>query len=233
MRTNLDQPVSPSPESITADVSLGDLATRWAGASRVFVRHGLDFCCNGRESIAAACRRKGLEPGGIVAELLAELTAPTDDTGWQDRPTEALVRHIVARYHQGHRDELPRLVRMASKVEAVHGDKPFCPRGLAAFLQLLGEDLESHMQKEEQVLFPLLLAAAHAHAAMPITVMEREHEQHGVNLTRLRQLAHDFVPPAQACGTWRALYLGLAEFEREVMQHIALENHVLFPRARA
>ena len=126
---------------------------------------------------------------------------------------------------------MPRLIRMAAKVEAVHGDKQECPRGLAAFLQRLGEELEAHMQKEEQMLFPLLLAGARQHVATPIEVMEREHVQHGENLARLRQLAYDFVPPALACGTWRALYVGLAELEREVMQHIALENHVLFPRA--
>lgn len=220
-----------SASGITTEARLGDLATRWASASRVFLRHGLDFCCNGQQSIAQACSRKGLDAAAVVAELHAELAVPGDDIGWSDRATPDLVQHILTRYHQGHRDELPRLIRMAAKVEAVHGDKPECPRGLAAFLQRLGEELELHMQKEEQVLFPLLLAGAMQHVVTPIEVMEREHEQHGENLARVRQLAHDFVPPVVACGTWRALYLGLAELEREVMQHIALENHVLFPRA--
>jgi regulator of cell morphogenesis and NO signaling len=93
------------------------------------------------------------------------------------------------------------------------------------------DELESHMQKEEHVLFPLILAGRGALAAAPIRVMEREHEDHGRNLERLRELAHDFAPPLDACGTWRALYLGLEELEREIMEHIHLENHVLFPRA--
>ena len=61
--------------------------------------------------------------------------------------------------------------------------------------------------------------------------MEAEHEEHGANLERMRELASDYQPPPGACGTWRALYLSLAEFEREVMKHIHLENAVLFPRA--
>ena len=231
MTTNQDRPACPAGAAVTTESRLGDLATRWAAASRVFLHHGLDFCCNGQQSLAQACSRKGLDAEAVVAELCAELSAAGDDTDWSDRATSELVQHVVTRYHQGHRGELPRLLRMAAKVEAVHGDKDACPRGLAAFLQQLGEELEAHMQKEEQVLFPLLLAGANRLAGMPVRVMQREHEQHGENLAALRRLAHDFEPPAVACGTWRALYLGLAEFESEVMQHITLENHVLFPRA--
>jgi len=62
-------------------------------------------------------------------------------------------------------------------------------------------------------------------------VMEDEHQDHGTNLAKLRQLAHEFVAPPEACSTWRALYMGLLEFERMVMEHIHLENNVLFPRA--
>jgi regulator of cell morphogenesis and NO signaling len=93
------------------------------------------------------------------------------------------------------------------------------------------ERLEQHMRKEEQILFPLLLAEATTTARGPIDCLTAEHEEHGRDLARLRQLAHGFVPPTCACGTWRALYLGLHEFERAVMEHIHLENHVLFPRA--
>ena len=60
--------------------------------------------------------------------------------------------------------------------------------------------------------------------------MEAEHVDHGENLARMRALAGDLVPPPEACTTWRALYLGLGTLERELMEHIHLENNVLFPR---
>jgi regulator of cell morphogenesis and NO signaling len=60
--------------------------------------------------------------------------------------------------------------------------------------------------------------------------MEAEHVEHGVNLAKTRSLAHDFVPPAEACTTWKALYNGLEELEREIMTHIHLENNLLFPK---
>ena len=40
--------------------------------------------------------------------------------------------------------------------------------------------------------------------------------------------ADGFVPPPGACGTWRALYQGLAELEAETHEHIHVENNVLF-----
>ena len=87
------------------------------------------------------------------------------------------------------------------------------------------------MQKEEQVLFPMILSGRGAMAAMPVSVMEEEHRDHGKNLERTRALTNDFIAPESACNTWRALYLGLAELERDLMEHIHLENNVLFPRA--
>ena len=65
---------------------------------------------------------------------------------------------------------------------------------------------------------------------MPIQCMEQEHDDAGADLRRTRAMVTDFVPPSSACTTWRALYVGLAEFERELMEHVHLENHVLFPR---
>ena len=143
----------------------------------------------------------------------------------------SLIDHILTRFHEDHRAEVPRLLAMARKVEEVHGDKPACPTGLAAHLEHMNEELELHMQKEEEVLFPLLRAGRGRMAQMPIHVMEEEHEEHARNLARMRELAHGFVPPDEACNTWRALYLGLEELERDVMEHVHLENNVLFPRA--
>lgn len=219
------------PPPVTAQAKLADLATAWAGASRVFLRHGLDFCCKGQRSIAEACAAKGLDADALVAELQAAVTPLSDDERWDERPTAQLLTHILDQYHAAHRAELPRLLRMAQKVEAVHGDKADCPRGLAAHIEHVAQEMEQHMQKEELILFPMLLAGNFRQSGAPIAVMEEEHLEHGENLEKLRSLAHDYVPPPQACATWQALYLGLREFERDVMQHIHLENHVLFPRA--
>jgi len=216
---------------IRADQTVGELAATHAGASRVFHRRGLDFCCGGGTPLREACTAAGLEVDAVVAEIEREAERTDGFRRWDAEPLAALVDHVLERYHEPHREELPRLLAMARKVERVHADKPTCPRGLADHLERVGEAMELHMQKEEQVLFPLLRSGRGRMAAMPIQVMEQEHQEHGRNLALLRELTGDYAPPPEACGTWTALYLGLAELERELMEHIHLENNVLFPRA--
>lgn len=213
--------------------TLADLATRFAGAAPVFQRHGLDFCCHGQVTVAEACAQRGIDPLAVVAELQQAVRPVPPPERWDQRPVPELIDHLLHHYHEQHRRDLPHLVAMAAKVERVHAGKPDCPRDLAAHLRWLGGELENHMGKEEAVLFPMLRAGHGAHAAGPIQVMESEHVEHGRNLEELRRLCHDYEPPAEACATWRALYLGLAAFEQQLMQHIHLENHVLFPRVLA
>jgi regulator of cell morphogenesis and NO signaling len=211
---------------------IGHLAVTRPGASRVFHRHGLDFCCGGAVSLEAACGKRGLDAAALAREIETE-DARTNEPfeRWLERPLGDVVQHVLDHFHVQLRSELPRLVAMAQKVERVHGDKETCPCGLAVVLERLNTDLELHMQKEEQVLFPMVLAGRGRMATMPVQCMEQEHEDAGRDLTELRRLTSDFTPPAEACGTWRALYLGLEQFERDLMAHMSVENNVVFPRA--
>jgi regulator of cell morphogenesis and NO signaling len=129
------------------------------------------------------------------------------------------------------RESLPELIRMAEKVETRHGEKASCPKGLAAHLISMHEFVLEHLSKEEQVLFPLIANGQGRIAVGPVHVMEMEHEEHARALAILRRLTNNFDPPAEACITWRALYLGLRQLEEELMVHIHLENNVLFRRA--
>lgn len=220
--------LSPAP---TPTTTLAHLATTIPGASRVFARHRLDFCCQGNRPLADACRDRNLDAEAVLAEITAETRKDEAFERWDERPLPELIDHILERYHAAHREEVPRLVAMAQKVEAVHGERSDCPVGLHAHLTGMADELESHMQKEEQILFPLLRAGRGAVAQAPIQVMETEHEDHARNLELTRTLTRNLTPPADACGTWKALYLGLEELEAEIMRHVHLENHVLFPRA--
>ena len=217
--------------TFTPERLLADLAVEHPAATRVFHRHGLDFCCHGRVSVKEACAKAGLDAGAVLTEL--EAASRTDDGGVRvgGLPLPQLIEHLLERFHADHREELPRLLEMARRVEVVHAEKPDCPKGLAKHLEGMLESLEEHMEKEEQVLFPMILGGRGRQVAMPISVMEEEHNDHGVNLAKMRELAHDYVAPPEACSTWRALFLGLHEFERLLMEHIHIENNVLFPRA--
>lgn len=218
---------------IPITTALSHLATTRPAASRVFHRHRLDFCCGGERSLAEACRALGLDPLLLAREIELEETVAAQAVRWDERPLAELIDHILVRYHEPLREELPRLLEMAQKVERAHADKSHAPHGLAAHLRGIQGSVEDHMQKEEQILFPAIRAGHGLSLSMPIHVMEQEHEEHGANLRRIRSLTADLTAPDDACTTWRSLYLGLVELERELMDHIHLENHVLFPRALA
>lgn len=147
---------------------------------------------------------------------------------WRTAPAAELIAHILWRYHQRHREQLPELINQARRVEQVHSTHRQCPNGLAEHLQAMQQELESHMCKEEHVLFPLLQQGLGQHAAAPIRVMRLEHDEHGQALQTLLALTDTFTPPADACNTWRALYQGLQVFHDDLVEHIQLENEVLF-----
>lgn len=144
----------------------------------------------------------------------------------------ALIDHILDRYHLRHREQFAGLIRLARAVEQRHARHPDCPAGIAELLCDVQQALESHMRKEEQVLFPLL-ARGGAGAQAPIAVMRMEHGQHRAALTRLEALAHGMTPPADACASWRELYAGLRDFRDDLAEHMRLEDDVLFAGAPA
>jgi regulator of cell morphogenesis and NO signaling len=219
---------------IDKEQTLGQLATAVPTAARVFHRHGLDYCCGGNRSLAAACAESGLDLGAVLEELqTAAVTSPGTGERWAERTIPELVGHILERYHIPLKLELPWLVELARTVERVHGSKSSCPRGLAQHLAEMQQAVEEHLMKEEQILFPLVLTAPGRMARMPIQVMLSEHDEHGQALRRTRALADDFHLPPEACLKWRELYRALAELEEELMEHIHLENSVLFPKVLA
>ena len=217
-------------------MTLGEIAAKIPGATAVFRRYDLDFCCAGNQNIGDAVDRKGLDQKIIIGELEAVAGISAGGSGAVPGVPDAamddaaLIDHIIARYHDVHRQQFPELIRLSSRVEQVHAANPLCPEGLAAYLTAMFADLSAHMEKEENILFPMLRNGDRDRAAGPIAVMESEHEEHGRALMAIRDLTHGGKLPDHACNTWRALHRGLKQLEDDLMQHIHLENNILFAR---
>lgn len=219
--------------TIQAETTVGQIASQHPIATRVFARHQIDFCCGGGRPLAEICDKHGLDTATILGEIETELSG-TESNGdhWNQAPLPELIAHIVGNYHRALDEELPRLEFMARKVLRVHGDKApdVLPDLVTTFVGLKTE-LEAHMIKEEQILFPMILKGRGASASDPIQAMEHEHESAGEALRHLRALTNDYQPPEGACNTWRALWHGLGALEQDMHQHIHLENNILFPRS--
>jgi regulator of cell morphogenesis and NO signaling len=213
-------------QDITDAKTVGEIAATLAGASAVFRRNKIDFCCGGNVPLGEAARQRGVDPATIRSELAGlALVAP-------DSPQHSveLVDYIVMRYHEVHRRELPELIPLARRVEEVHREHEAVPAGLADVLETAQQELEDHMQKEEQILFPAIRSGYKGSLCGPITVMRHEHDSHALIIRELQTRTHGFVLPESACSSWQALYKGVEKLVTDLQEHIHLENNVLFPR---
>jgi regulator of cell morphogenesis and NO signaling len=211
---------------------VGELAARHPLATRVFARHHIDFCCGGGRPLGDVCEMQGLDVETVMQEIGREVTPQERIVRWDLSPIGELIDYILMKYHAGLNEELPRLEAMARKVANVHGDKD--PERLHRLVQAVLElraELESHMLKEEQILFPVIRAGRAMGADGPIAVMMREHETAGELLRLIRELTNNYTVPPEACNTWQALWRGLEALEEDLHEHIHLENNILFPRA--
>jgi regulator of cell morphogenesis and NO signaling len=150
----------------------------------------------------------------------------------RDDPPEAgpegLIAHIVERYHDVHRAEFPEAIRLARKVEMVHVGSPNVPRGLADHLAMMFDDLEAHQMREERMLFPTLLQGGCGVVRHPIRRMMAEHEDVHRQLDALRAITRGYAAPDDACRSWRALYAACRKLDEDLVEHMRLENEVLF-----
>jgi regulator of cell morphogenesis and NO signaling len=206
----------------------------------VFEALGIDYCCGGNRDFRAACAKAQVSEARVW-ELIEDGGRRSDpQVDWTRVALGRLIAHITGSHHEFVRHEAPRIDALLAKVVARHGAAHHAVVEIQRHFAALTDELLTHMVKEERVLFPYIqeLEASEARppacfgsVAMPIAMMRHEHEEAGVLLSMIRALSNGFVPPEGACPTFRALYRALAEFEKDLHQHVHLENNILFPRA--
>lgn len=228
---------------IDMHTTVGQMVAEQPARARVFERLGIDYCCGGKRRLADVCEERGLDPLRVLDELAAQdRPRAAQERDWQAAGLAELCDHIEATHHAYLRNELPRLTGLVRKVASVHGEREPALRELEEVFDAFCMEIDSHMRKEEQVLFPMIrllesaerLPSFHCGSVNnPIRMMEFEHDGAGDALARMRSLTQDFTPPPEACNTYRAMLEGLAVLEQDMHQHIHKENNILFPRASA
>jgi len=231
--------------AITAETPVREIAAGQPAAVRVFERAGIDFCCGGGRKLQDACAASNANLEEVLAQL--EAVAGSSDgpsKNWQSATLGELIRHIVESHHVYVREESPRLQALVEKVLSKHGDTHPELADVRQQFAELRTDLAHHMLKEEQVLFPYIERMETSvrngdgvptpffgTVRNPVQAMMNEHDRAGELLKQIRVLTNDFQPPAGACPTYCAMLAGLEDFERDLHQHVHLENNILFPRA--
>ena len=220
--------------------TVGQLVAERPSRARVFEKFGIDYCCGCRKPLEQACSERQVDVRAVIDALRHNDERRGPERDWSAMGLTRLADHIEQTHHGYLRQELPRLDFLTRKVAAVHGhDRPELLRLRDVFLEFKAELLE-HMRKEEAVMFPMCrrLEAGQwpqgpdaVGLERPVDVLTHEHEHAGRALEEMRALAADYVPPAEACNTYRAMLDALKELEADMHQHVHLENNVLFPAA--
>lgn len=223
--------------------TIGQLVAQKPQRGRVFEQLGIDYCCGGRKTLQDVCDQKGLDLRHVCSLIDACDAAPSvNQTDWNSVPLSQLIHNIKSTHHQFMRTELERTGALVKKVASVHGRPHPELVELERIFDLFAQELIPHMYKEESVLFPWIQAlsdgdlaadAGMPSLAQPVRILMEEHDAAGDLLHRMRTLMHDYVPPVDACGTYRVMLDALRDMEHDMHQHVHKENNILFPRARA
>jgi len=230
---------------INSATTVREVAVQVPESTRLFEKLKIDYCCGGKRSLTEACDSAGVGVENVIA-MLAVLSRASDNAedtrDFQELSLTALITHILETHHTFTKSEMDRLTALIDKVCTAHGSNHPELFKVADLFQQLCADLKPHMFKEEQILFPYILRLDEAGSENrpfapfgtienPIRMMETEHETVGTILHELRATTSDYNVPTDGCLSYQTLYRGLADFEKDLYQHIHLENNILFPRA--
>jgi regulator of cell morphogenesis and NO signaling len=233
---------------LTSEKTVREIAVENPASIRVFESLGIDYCCGGKTTLRDASSHAAIDMTRVL-DLIEKAGSDSqiqDAETWNEKSLAQLIAHIVHNHHDFVRQETPRLDGLLTKVASKHG--PAHPEvvQIQQIFAAVGQELSTHMFKEEQVLFPYIARMEQATLSAkplppavfgtvrrPIANMIADHDDAGALLLQIRQLSGNFSAPQGACPTFLALYRGLQEFERDLHRHVHLENNILFPRAIA
>lgn len=225
--------------------TIREIAVEMPVTTRVFEEFKIDYCCGGGRAFSDACQAVGVAPE-IVSQKINEAikNQTVDFKAPETKNLTELIDYILEKHHVFTKTEIARLSALMEKVCRKHGENHFELFALEKEFHLLCQDLIPHMQKEEMVLFPFIKhldSAAEKNLSAPrppfgtvknpVRMMMNEHDTDGEILRKMREITNDYAVPEGACPSFRALYFGLADLEKDLHRHIHLENNVLFPRA--
>lgn len=227
---------------IRKDYSLGEVVTVYPAVIKKFNDMELDYCCGGNKSLEVALKEKAVDVHKFVEDLNKEFKEfrfeNSQYVDWREKSSEELINHIVETHH----GETFRLLReidpLMVKVFKVHFSHN--PELLMKIHSLFGKlkcELEEHLLKEENILFPLMIKYDKAkdekekkEIEEDIRIIVSEHEAAGDILKELAEVTEDYKVPEWGCISFKLLYDYLHNLEKDLFIHIHKENNILFPR---
>ncbi|WP_276967933.1 iron-sulfur cluster repair di-iron protein [Chryseobacterium sp.] len=223
---------------------IGNMVAEDFRTAAIFKRHGIDFCCKGGRTIEEACSHKKLAPEKIYEELDALPKNESFSIDFKSWPLDLLTDYIEKTHHRYVEEKTPVLQAFLDKLCKVHGGRHPELLEINSLFNESAHDLAAHMKKEELILFPFVKNMVKAKISgsplpkphfgtveNPVHMMEHEHTVEGDRFRRIAEITNEYLPPADACNTYKVAFAMLQDFENDLHQHIHLENNILFPKA--
>jgi len=235
--------------NINANSLVSDIVKMDYRAADVFRKYDIDFCCSGKWPLDIICQNQGLNTDGVIKDLKRTLhhTASSIVLEFDEWSIDFLTDYILNIHHRYLHKALPDANDYVNRFLEGHREKFPALEGLEKIMQKMMKDIPPHMKKEEEVIFPYIKQIYHAwrhkesYASLLIRtlrkpvedVMKGEHDSVGRQLHRIREITNDYTLPDNACVTHRVTFAKLRELDNNLVQHIHLENNILFPKAIA
>jgi len=224
--------------------TVGDIVAKLPKASEIFKQYKIDFCCGGNRKLSEVVNEQKLDASEILRKLNDAMTESANLNegvkSFTEMSRSELIEYIEGTHHVYLKKVLPELGDFTTKIMRVHGLRSQELFKVHKLFSVLRAELEQHLMKEEEVLFPLvrqyernpdMQSLEKVKQVMKET--EDEHEAAGDILKELRRITDDYRVPEHGCSTYALTYKMLEELEADLFQHIHLENNILFINLQA
>lgn len=222
-------------EKFNLNQTIGESVTLHPELVPVYMKYGVDFCCGGDRTVQEAIEKDTDASQQLIAdaqekiEASLQLSVDSKTMKLSDFSTEQLIDRILTQHHTYLKAELPILSELMFKILTVHGENHPELFPIHKLFGNLKTELEGHLVKEEEFLFPKLLAKD-SNCKTLIEELEEEHDGAGDALHQLTDLTNHFTLPKDACTTYEIVYEKLKELVADMYMHVHTENNILFKR---
>ena len=232
--------------NITKESFVTDIVREDYRAAKVFRKYDIDFCCGGKWPLGLVCESKGIEYSTIKNELQnsfrnIHLSSSLRFDKWD---VDFLIDYIINVHHRYLQEFLPQVRDHLIHFVNDHADQYPNLKEIKIQFEELYDEMFPHLRQEEEILFPYLKQITHAYKTResyasllirtlrkPVEIMQHEHEAVSVILKKFREFTNNYTPPENACISHRVAYSMLKELDNDLVQHVYLENNILFPKA--
>jgi len=238
------QPFEINRKSLVAEIVEKDYRT-----ADVFRRHGIGYCCGGKWPMDIACEMRGLDADTVQAELEAAIRTIQVPSllDFAECDINFIIDYIINVHHRYLKKSLPATQQVLADFAEEHRKKYPYVTELEKQFDLLMKQLQPSTQQEEEVIFPYIRQIAHAHrsresyASLLVRTLRKpveqtlfkSHQAISSIILSIRRLTNSYTTPENVCISHKVVIAKLKELDNDLMQHLYLEQSILFPGAVA